>query len=246
MGHVNRRIYRNTIVYDNGCNWTHYHDIIFLFILTQHHLFSIISILKLFDLSNTNPINNFQVSLFVLSGYIQSFWLSWHNRIFFIQIELSTTESWFLLQPKRQFWASNYRLLNNKSLLEIFLENSYASIITKLSTSPLLSKHHQQPINLCLLNKLHLKEYCRSLNRCEYSKQILEDTIITNKNKSLFIVWNNISFKEYRLIRLEDMVCKNNPYENKFKKAWMRNALQNSGLLLCGSLLIFFSFLFLL
>ena len=90
-------------------------------------------------------------------------------------IEIDTTE----LELKRRSMGALYRLLNNKKLIDIFLQKSSASILMKLSTS------NRQPIDLHLCNKQHLEQYCLSLDRCEQSKQIIQD-----KNSS-FIQWNN-------------------------------------------------------
>ncbi|CAF3887263.1 unnamed protein product [Adineta steineri] len=107
--------------------------------------------------------------------------------VYFIEIDIS-------LELKRRSIATLYRLLTNKKLVEMFLEKSYASIIVKLSTADLLSKHRQQPLDLRLWSKRHLEQYCLSLDRCESMQQIIEDTNITNNNKSLFTVWTDVPF----------------------------------------------------
>jgi hypothetical protein len=105
-------------------------------------------------------------------------------------IELDTSESsLLLLQLKRRSIGALYRLLNNKKLIDIFLQKPYASIIAKLSTLDLLSTTNRQPIDLQLSNKQHLEQYSLSLDRCEQSKQMIHEKNLNNKD--LFIHWND-------------------------------------------------------
>ncbi|CAF3009938.1 unnamed protein product [Rotaria sp. Silwood2] len=134
---------------------------------------------------------------------------------YFIQIDTSTTESLLFLQLKRRSIAVLYQILNHKKLLNIFLEKSYVSIIAKLSTSALLSKTAQpSSIDLHLLNKYHLEQYCLNLDRCEYFKQILDDTNETIQDE--FRIWTDVSFKKDQLTF--DFSLTKNEWKSKMSK----------------------------
>ncbi|CAF4787472.1 unnamed protein product, partial [Rotaria sp. Silwood1] len=133
---------------------------------------------------------------------------------YFIQIDTSTTESLLFLQLKRRSIAVLYRILNHKKLVNIFMEKSYVSIIAKLSTSALLSKTAQSSIDLHLLNKYHLEQYCLNLDRCEYFKQILDDTNETIQDE--FRIWTDVSFKKDQLTL--DFSLTTNEWKSKMSK----------------------------
>ncbi|CAF0748456.1 unnamed protein product [Adineta steineri] len=88
---------------------------------------------------------------------------------YFIQIDTSTNESIMLLQIKRHCISVLYHILNNKKLIEIFMEKPYASIIAQLCIS------NQQPTDIRLFNKQHLQQYCLSLDTCERLKKIVDN-----------------------------------------------------------------------
>ncbi|CAF1258882.1 unnamed protein product [Rotaria sordida] len=115
------------------------------------------------------------------------------------QIDTSKTDSLMLLQIKRHAITAFYPLLNNKTIVNIFMEKSYASVIAKLSISVdnLDSIHSTKPNDLRLFNRLHLEQYNLSLDKCERTKQIVEDesNIIHNING-----WNQIKINRNPII----------------------------------------------
>ncbi|CAF4898615.1 unnamed protein product [Rotaria sp. Silwood1] len=110
---------------------------------------------------------------------------------FLAQIDTSKIDSLILLQIKRRAIIAFYSLLNHKSVVDIFLQKPYASLIAKLSISidNLNSNDSIKPNDLRLFNRLHLDQYNLSLDKCERTKQIVQDDIETigNINK-----WNTI------------------------------------------------------
>ncbi|CAF4059619.1 unnamed protein product, partial [Rotaria sordida] len=141
-------------------------------------------------LSNANETNTAIHSLFDALAY-------------FIQIDTSTNEYVPLLELKRRSVAVLYHILNDKTLVEIFMQKSYAYVIVNLSISQSLSKNRRQLSDLRLLNRQHLEQYCLSLdkylslNKIAYndddnSNQLLHDVIVVNgKHKFSSYVWNN-------------------------------------------------------
>ncbi|CAF4733456.1 unnamed protein product [Rotaria sp. Silwood2] len=107
------------------------------------------------------------------------------------QIDTSKTDSLILLQIKRHAIIAFYPLLNNKTIVDIFMQKPYASVIAKLSISVdnLDSIHSTKPNDLRLFNRLHLEQYNLSLDKCERTKQIVKDEsdIVRNING-----WNQI------------------------------------------------------
>ncbi|CAF4352488.1 unnamed protein product [Rotaria sp. Silwood2] len=139
-------------------------------------------------------------SLFDALGYI-------------IQVDTSTTESLILLELKRRSMSTLDYLLNDKNLVEIFIEKPYASIIAKLSMHDSLFKNHSLPVDLRLFNQKHLEQYCLSLDTCVRSNEIIEtknsssndettqDTIIMqNPDDTPFTIWNHDEFNQNLLI----------------------------------------------
>ncbi|CAF1253616.1 unnamed protein product, partial [Rotaria sordida] len=161
---------------------------------------------NLFISTNINDLNVMIHSLFDALGYI-------------IQIDTSTTESLILLELKRRSILALSYLLNNKKLVEIFMEKSYVSVIAKLSMYDSLFKNHSLPVDLRLFNQQHLEQYCLSLDTCVRSKQIIEtendnytssnnnnnettkNTIIMqNPDDTSITIWNHDEFNQNPLI----------------------------------------------
>ncbi|CAF0824036.1 unnamed protein product, partial [Didymodactylos carnosus] len=94
---------------------------------------------------------------------------------YFIQIDTSTTDSLMILQLKRRSVAALHQILNNKKLVEMFMQKPYGSAIAQLCISDSSLKDHVRPADLRLFNKYHLEQYCSSLDICERSKQIVEN-----------------------------------------------------------------------
>ncbi|CAF1009355.1 unnamed protein product [Rotaria sordida] len=93
----------------------------------------------------------------------------------FIQLDTSTFDSILVLQLKRRCIGALYQLLNDRKLIEIFMQKSYASYLAKLAVCSLLLKTQLQLFDLRHFSKDHLEQYCLSLDNCEYLKQILGD-----------------------------------------------------------------------
>lgn len=93
------------------------------------------------------------------------------------QIDTSKTNSLLLLQIKRRAITAFYPLLNNKSVIDIFMGKPYASVIAKLSISVdhVDSNYSAQPDDLRVFNRLHLEQYILSLDKCERTGQIVDD-----------------------------------------------------------------------
>ena len=118
---------------------------------------------------------------------------------YFLQMDASTNESIALLQCKRRCIIVLYHLLQHKTVLEIFLTKSYAPVLVELC----LSKRRWPPTDLRQFNKLHLEQYCRSLDLCEESHLNVEkeqhnvvsyDTTIENNTSVLSeISWSEFS-----------------------------------------------------
>ncbi|CAF1283378.1 unnamed protein product [Adineta steineri] len=119
----------------------------------------------------------------------------------FLQIPTSPNTTLLLLQLKRYAITVIYRLLNNRNIVEIFMEKPYASVIAQLA----LGGNHLMPNDLRLFNRQHLEQYCLSLDRCVQSKTIVEkdtddhnesfqndalSTSDTTADDSLYVVWN--------------------------------------------------------
>ncbi|CAF4709823.1 unnamed protein product, partial [Rotaria sp. Silwood1] len=131
---------------------------------------------------------------------------------YFIQIDTSTNESVPLLQLKRRSVAVLFHILNDKTLVEVFMQKPYAPIIVKLSISDSLSNNCRQLSDLRLLNRQHLEQYCLSLDKCLSSNeivhndngnnsQLLHDVIVVNsKHKFSSYVWNNDDINSNQLI----------------------------------------------
>ncbi|CAF0887015.1 unnamed protein product [Rotaria sordida] len=121
---------------------------------------------------------------------------------YFIQIDTSTTESQPLLQIKRRSVAVLCEILNEKKIVEIFMQKPYASTIAKLSIP---EKNRTPPSYLRLFNRQHLEQYCLSLDNCKRSKQIVEDSdtekeIINDEVDDSFSIWNRIPIDCEQLI----------------------------------------------
>ena len=90
---------------------------------------------------------------------------------YFIQIDTSVkNESVILLELKRRCVSVLYHLLNDTTLVTIFMAKPYASAIAKLCFSDFLTNIP----NLRAFNQQHLEQYCLSLDKCEKLKQIIE------------------------------------------------------------------------
>ena len=98
----------------------------------------------------------------------------------FIQIDTTTSNSLVLLELKRRCVSILHYLLNDKILVELFMEKPYASVLAKLCIcdSQLLT-------DLRAFNKPHLEQYCLSLDTCERLKQIKETENLTETNEKL-------------------------------------------------------------
>ncbi|CAF3581442.1 unnamed protein product [Rotaria sp. Silwood1] len=160
---------------------------------------------NLFISTNINDSNVMIHSLFDALGYV-------------IQVDTSTTESLILLELKRRSISALSYLLNDKKLVEIFMEKSYVSVIAKLSMYDSLFKNHSLPVDLRLFNQQHLEQYCLSLDTCVQSQQIIEiendnytssnsnnettkNTIIMqNLDETSFTIWNHDEFNPNPLI----------------------------------------------
>ncbi|CAF0793768.1 unnamed protein product [Rotaria sordida] len=118
---------------------------------------------------------------------------------FLAQIDTSKSDSLILLQIKRRAIIAFYSLLNNKSIVDIFMQKSYASLIAKLSISidNIDSTHRKKPNDLRLFDRLHLEQYNLSLDKCARTKQIVEDepAVVRNING-----WNQIKINRDLLI----------------------------------------------
>ncbi|CAF2919893.1 unnamed protein product [Rotaria sp. Silwood2] len=150
-------------------------------------------------LSNVNEMNAAIHALFDALAY-------------FIQIDTSINESIPLLQLKRRSVAVLYYILNDKILVNIFMQKPYASVIAKLSISDSLSKNCRHLSDLQLLTRQHLEQYCLSLDTCRNSNeivhnddgnnsQLLHDVVVVNsKHKFSSYVWNNDQISRNQLI----------------------------------------------
>ncbi|CAF4007748.1 unnamed protein product, partial [Rotaria sp. Silwood1] len=84
----------------------------------------------------------------------------------FIQIDTTINQSLILLELKRRSISVLYHLLNNKKLIEIFIDKSYISTIAQLCISNSLEKiqqeqeqQQQQSIDFDFSNKQDLEKY---------------------------------------------------------------------------------------
>ena len=133
----------------------------------------------------------------------------------FIQIDTSTNESLLLLKLKRHCFSIFYHILNEKKLVEIFMDKPYASVIAKLCVSNLLEKTRRQLSDLRVFNKQHLEQYCLSLDNCERLKQIIQ---IEKKDKTSTIDKSEINPDQLVIDTLSTSVLKYNgwkPYASK-------------------------------
>jgi hypothetical protein len=103
----------------------------------------------------------------------------------FIQIDTSENNTLMLLQLKRRSMSVLYHLLNDKKLIEIFMNKPYASILAKLCL--LTEKTRRQPKDLKVFNQHHLEQYSLSLDKCEIIED--KDSIPTIDSDNSFI-WN--------------------------------------------------------
>ncbi|CAF0824617.1 unnamed protein product [Adineta steineri] len=146
--------------------------------------------------------------------------------ISFVEMDESVMDSLLVLQVKRRSIGVLYRLLMNKKLLEIFMTNSNASCIARLSASALSTTHRLQPTDLCLWNKRHLEQYCLSLDRCEYLKQIIDDINVKRENETPVPIWNRFRFKTDREYIADGHQWKPMGSKDdieKFKQGWAGN-----------------------
>ncbi|UJR32400.1 hypothetical protein I4U23_019862 [Adineta vaga] len=131
----------------------------------------------------------------------------------FIQLDSTTTttteESLVLLQFKRCSISVLYHLLNDRKLIDIFMNKPYAVVLGKLCSSNSIEEIYQQPKDLRLFNKQHLEQYCLSLNQCERLKDMHEDekqetiedpVIINEQDDSLYTTWNKTKIDTNSLI----------------------------------------------
>jgi hypothetical protein len=115
---------------------------------------------------------------------------------FIIEIDTSTIEYSILLELKRRSLLALFYILNDKKLIEIFLEKSYISIIAQLSMSQILFKNH-----LDLFNQKDFEQYSLSLDLDEQFKEIIEKEnenstiIIQDQDENSFTIWNNNEFE---------------------------------------------------
>ncbi|CAF3962695.1 unnamed protein product [Rotaria sp. Silwood2] len=120
----------------------------------------------------------------------------------FIQMDTSRTDSIVLLQLKRCSIGALYHLLNDRKLIEIFMQKSYASVLAELAIASMPSKNRLALHDLREFNKEHLEQYCLSLNNCNHLKTIADNDndkenvshdIKQNNitDTSSFIIWNN-------------------------------------------------------
>ncbi|CAF0796987.1 unnamed protein product [Rotaria sordida] len=118
---------------------------------------------------------------------------------FLAQTDTSKTDSLMLLQIKRHAIIAFYALLNHKSIVDIFMQKPYVSLIGTLSISinNLHTNNSIKPNDLRLFNRLHLEQYSLSLDKWERTKQIVEDEIeiIRNINR-----WNKIKINRDNII----------------------------------------------
>ncbi|CAM4793210.1 unnamed protein product [Rotaria magnacalcarata] len=126
---------------------------------------------NLLVLPNTNESNLAIHSLLDTLGYI-------------IQIDKSPSKSLRLLQLKRFCITVLYRILNQNSIIDIFMQKPYAPYIGQLLMVDRLAENDFQLSNLRLLDRTHLDQYCFSLDLSEQWRQKLvnnpNDRITTN------------------------------------------------------------------
>ncbi|CAF0737820.1 unnamed protein product [Rotaria sordida] len=145
---------------------------------------------------------------------------------YFIQIDTSTSQSLMLLQLKRRSISVLYHILNDKKLIEIFMEKSYASTIAKLCLFNSLEKIQQESIDFDLFNKQDLEKYSLTFDICENLRTITENenenenithnSISTNdQHDSLYTIWTNDEFNYDQLIMntLLIPISKYNPWK---------------------------------
>ncbi|CAF4681489.1 unnamed protein product, partial [Rotaria sp. Silwood2] len=142
----------------------------------------------------------------------------------FIQIDTSTNQSLMLLQLKRRSISVLYHILNDKKLVEIFMEKPYASTIAKLCISNSIEKIQQQSTDLDLFNKQDLEIYSLTLDMCEKLKPITENEnrnindqsiSINDQDNSLYTIWNNDEFNCDQLVMntLSTPISKSNSWK---------------------------------
>lgn len=94
------------------------------------------------------------------------------------------------LQIKRRSILTLYYLLNNSKLIEIFMEKSYASILSKLT----ISNTKQQTINLSHFNKQDLEQYSLILEKNFQNNNYSPSEIIRDEN---LVDYLSTSVKKY-------------------------------------------------
>ncbi|CAF2660678.1 unnamed protein product [Rotaria sp. Silwood2] len=130
---------------------------------------------------------------------------------YFIQLDTSTSNSIVLLQLKRRCIGALCQLLNDRKLVEIFMQKSYVSLLAKLAVCSLPLTTRLQLFDLRHFSKDHLEQYCLSLDNYEHSKQIVEndhekenfhyDMKQNNTtDTSPFSIWDNIPINRDRKI----------------------------------------------
>ncbi|CAF3929639.1 unnamed protein product [Rotaria sp. Silwood2] len=139
---------------------------------------------------------------------------------FLAQIDTSKTDALLLLQIKRCAIIAFYSLLNHKSIVDIFMQKSYASLIAKLAISidNHDSTHSKKSNDLRLFDRLHLEQYSLSLDKCERTKQIVEDKpeIIRSING-----WNSIK------INRDPVILQNLSTSSSIDEGWKPIVFKN-------------------
>ncbi|CAF4626637.1 unnamed protein product [Rotaria sp. Silwood1] len=121
----------------------------------------------------------------------------------FIQLDTSTSNSIVMLQLKRRCIGALYQLLNDRKLVETFMQKPYAFLLAKLAVRSFPLQTRLQLFDLRHFSKEHLEQYCLSLDNCDHSIQIEDDDHkkenVHNDMKqddtadlSPFNVWDNI------------------------------------------------------
>lgn len=93
----------------------------------------------------------------------------------YIQMDISQTDSISLLELKRRSIVALFRLLNDRKLVEIFMQKPYAPFLMQLAITSLSSKYRLALHDLKDFNKEHLEQYCLSLNRFKRKQYVEND-----------------------------------------------------------------------
>ena len=106
----------------------------------------------------------------------------------FLQVDSSKTQSLLFTELKRRVMSVLYHLLQNKNLIEMFMEKPYAKIFSQLA---LLNSSITIPKDLRVFNREHLEQYSLSLDRCTTSEEQTsdQDTMSTTSSANISI-WN--------------------------------------------------------